>query len=83
MIFQLGIVDSTSIHEKNYNKAFLSKSIEELQFCLEYQHFLTLQHKELQKVSCFILGEELFQKRAFCIYLSSLTICFRTVVIND
>ena len=38
MIFQLGIVGSTSIHE-----IFISKSIEELQFCLEYQHFLTLQ----------------------------------------
>ena len=30
MIFQLGIVGSTSIHEKNYYKDFLSKSIEEL-----------------------------------------------------
>ena len=38
MIFQLGIVGSTSIQE-----IFVSKSTEELQFCLEYQHFLTLQ----------------------------------------
>ena len=43
MIFQLGIAGSTSIHENNYHKVFLSRSIEELQFCLEYQHFLTLQ----------------------------------------
>ena len=43
MIFQLGIVGSTSIHEKNYPKVFLSQSTKKLQFCLEYQHFLSLQ----------------------------------------
>ena len=43
MIFQLGIAGSTSIHEKNYHKVFLSKSIKELYFFLEYQHFLTIQ----------------------------------------
>ena len=66
MIFQLGIVGSTSIHEMKHHKVFLSKSIEE----------------SLQRVSCFILGEELFQKKAFCISLSSLTIYVGTVVIN-
>ena len=30
MIFQLSIAGSTSIHEKNHHKAFLSRSIEEL-----------------------------------------------------
>ena len=30
MIFQWGIAGSTSIHEKNYRKAFLSSSIAEL-----------------------------------------------------
>ena len=30
MIFQLGIAGSTPIHENNYPKVFLSKSIEEL-----------------------------------------------------
>ena len=42
LIFQLGMAGSTSIHQKNYQKVFLSKSIEQLQFCLRYQHFLTL-----------------------------------------
>ena len=35
MIFKLDIAGSTSIHEKNYDKVFLSKNIKELQFCLE------------------------------------------------
>ena len=43
MTFQLGMAGSTSIHEKNYDKVVLPGSIKELQFCLEYQHFLSLQ----------------------------------------
>ena len=35
-ILQLRRARSTSIHGKNYCKVFLSKSIEELQFGLEY-----------------------------------------------
>ena len=35
--FQLGLLVSNSIHEKNYHKVFLSKSIEELYICFEYQ----------------------------------------------
>ena len=39
--------------------------------------------ESLHRVLCFILGEELFKKKAICIFfLSSLTICFGTVVIN-
>ena len=37
MIFQLGLLVSNSIHEKNYHKVFLFKSIEELYICFEYQ----------------------------------------------
>ena len=29
MIFQLGIAEPTSIHERNYHKVFLSKNIED------------------------------------------------------
>ena len=39
MIFQLSIVGSTSIHEKNHHKIFLSRTIEELQFHFECRHF--------------------------------------------
>ena len=39
IIFQLSIAGSTYIHEKNYHKEYLSRSIEEQSFCLEYKHF--------------------------------------------
>ena len=42
-IFQLSRSGPPSIHGKNYRKVFFARSIEELQFCLEYQHFLILQ----------------------------------------
>ena len=42
-IFQLSRAVSMSIHGKNYGKALLYRSIEELQSCLEYWHFLILQ----------------------------------------
>ena len=42
MFFQLSIAGSTSIYEKNHHIVFLSRSIEELYFCLEFRHFSIL-----------------------------------------
>ena len=39
--------------------------------------------QSLERVSCFILVEEFFHKKAFCIFSSPFTICLGTGVTND
>ena len=39
--------------------------------------------ESLQRVSCFILEVEFFDKKAFCILSSLFTICFGTFFVSD
>ena len=66
MIFQLSIAGSTSIHEKNHLKVFLSRSIEEL--LLGMSTFFN-PPALLQSVSCFIVGVESYSiKKPFVFF---------------
>ena len=63
-------------------KPFYSGALKSYNFVWNINWFNPPTLQPLQRVSCFILGKELFLRKAFCIFLSSLTICFGTAVIN-
>ena len=85
MIFQLTRGRSTSIHKNNYHKVFLSRSIEELLFCLEYQHLLMLPifRGIIKSIYMFYLRSRVFPEKSFCVFSSSFKIVLKIMIFTS